>query len=296
MRVLGIDLASRRWDDVGAALVEGTAGGGFTKVDVRVLPPGLAPLTPAALVAAIDRVAREHDVTAVSLDGPQGWRDPHTTRTKGVGRASEYEARTQGKTGAYGKAYPGTQLGWFQFSIDVFEALTVQPHVALANAAPAPTPRPERGYLVMECFPTLTWRSLGLRPLPGKSRSTAATVATYASRLAARTGLPIPSGLTHHDDLQAVVATLPSFASSASPICARALGVPARRAAASGGTPSHWIEGFIWDIVPSESAELQGDPAEVADEDNPLVPDDRTEVGDEVVARGGAVRGAGGPG
>jgi hypothetical protein len=287
--VLGIDLASKRWDDVGVALVEGAPDGSFASVEVRLLSPGPVPLTAAALAAGIDRLAREHDVAAVSLDGPQGWRDPHTTRTRGVGRASDAMARTQGKAGTYGKAYPGTQLGWFELSIDVFDRLLGLPHVGLANDATAPTPRPERGYIVMECFPTLTWRSLGLTPLPGKSSSTAATVSTFASRLAKRTGLPIPSGLTHHDDLQAIVATLPAFASFATPPRARALGEAARRAPVSGAIPAHWIEGFIWDVAPAGRPDTAEEPVEVADADNPLVPDDRTEVGDEALARGVAL-------
>jgi hypothetical protein len=56
----------------------------------------------------------------------------------------------------------------------------------------------------IESFPTHAWRSLGLRPLPGKGRSSAdiSEMANRLSRITDLEGLDRPS----HDELQAVVA------------------------------------------------------------------------------------------
>ena len=73
--VLGIDLACRDGSDIGPALI------GFEgRRDTEVVPGAIAwpteDLTPSAAAAAIDTFARTRGNAVVSVDGPQGWRDP----------------------------------------------------------------------------------------------------------------------------------------------------------------------------------------------------------------------------
>ncbi|MFO0265041.1 MAG: hypothetical protein ACK53V_25750, partial [Planctomycetota bacterium] len=58
----------------------------------------------------IERTVREQQISAVSLDGPQGWREPNAAARRGGGRVCEYLARCQGKTGEFGRTYPQTQF------------------------------------------------------------------------------------------------------------------------------------------------------------------------------------------
>src|SRR4051812_19242635 len=112
-KALGIDVASSTWASNGSALIT------FDSESVRAIKtpaiewPIATRLTPAALADAIDTFALAKSVVAISLDGPQGWRDPsRPTSSPGVGRRCEYECRTQGKTGVFRTAYPSTQLVW----------------------------------------------------------------------------------------------------------------------------------------------------------------------------------------
>jgi hypothetical protein len=112
-KVLGIDTALVGWEAVGSGVIEFDASS-FT----RLLSPAVAwprqPLSARALAVEIDRFARAEQIAAVSIDGPQGWRNPVTPPTPpgtpGVGRRCEYLCRTQGKTGVYPQTYPACTL------------------------------------------------------------------------------------------------------------------------------------------------------------------------------------------
>ena len=247
-RVLGIDLACRSWDDIGSALVA------FKNECFRNAVPGVMAwpsedLTPAAVARCIDVFARDRDVAAVSIDGPQAWRDPTTpAKRPGVGRACEYETRTPGKTGTCGVAYPSTFLRWIRFSISVFAELLSRHDVVLVNDdASDIAPRPA-GYWLMECFPTSTWRTSGLNALPGHRRAPAQVVERFSRRLVAAYGLPLSAVTDDHDDLQAVVSTLPAVGLLGGPARAYARGEPAR---AVDAVP---VEGIIWDAAPAGGA------------------------------------------
>jgi len=243
-RVLGIDLASARWSSVGSATID-FEDEAFTRVVAGAIAWPTVPLTPGALADAIDAFARREGVCAVALDGPQGWRDPATAEgMRGVGRRCEYECRTQGKTGAYPRTFPGTQRKWIEFSIDVFARLLARPGVALAD--PAAGPESRNGYVILECFPTSAWRSSGLAALPGKSRRPVLT--PYWSSLRAVYSLP-DAPVSTHDDLQAVVAALTAAAAARGPAVADTKGVPGTVFVGADGTQRR-IEGFIWDVKP----------------------------------------------
>lgn len=261
LRVLGIDLASARWRFNGSALVEFSSGTGvaaasraFTRVVPGVIPwpsdrdPD-QPLTPGALAAAIHAVAVRQGVRAAALDGPHAWRNPETAaHLPGVGRRCEYACRTQGKTGVYPTAYPGTQFAWIEFCVQVFDALLAQPGVRLADG---PAARPDRdrdpggGYVVLECFPTAIWRASGLTPLPAKAKRP--DVQRFYDALAAAFALP-PVPVTNHDDLQAVVAALAAVGAIGGPVVSRRHGEACCMAAHADG--ARRVEGFIWDAAP----------------------------------------------
>lgn len=243
--VLGIDLACRTWNDIGSALIR------FDDRHFMETVPGAIgwpreDLTPAAVARTVDAFARRHDVMAVSMDGPQGWRDPAAPAHRpGVGRASEYATRTPGKTGPQGVAFPSTFLRWIRFSIDVFDALLRHSDVALVNHGPEDVHPRSAGYWLTECFPTSTWRTSGLDPLPGHRRAPPDVVERFARRLAGAFVLPASAVTRDHDDLQAVVAALPAVGLLGGPAKAYARGEPARSV---GGV---LVEGFIWDAAPA---------------------------------------------
>jgi len=241
--VVGVDVATR-WRDTGSARLTFAQG---RVVDVQTpairWPDGT--LTATGLADAIDAHARAHDVLAVALDGPQGWRDPATPiGTPGVGRRCERACATQGKVGPFGRMYPGTSLAWGKLCIATFDELLCKPGVELANGEGIRAS--SGGYLVMECSPTSAWRSSGLRPLPSKAKRPATR--PYAEVLAGAYGLP-DLGAPGHDDLQAIVAALVAMAVVGGPGRAIACGTPA----SSVSTPDAGllrVEGLIWNVEP----------------------------------------------
>ena len=255
--VLGIDLACRDWSDIGSALIA------FDRQRFTAAVPGAitwptADLTPSAVAGAVDAFARAHDIAAISIDGPQGWRDPVATiGRKGVGRACEYATQAPGKTGTRGIAYPSTFLRWIQFSIEVFADLLDRPNVALRNEPSGDLPVHQAGYLLLECFPTSTWRTSGLTALPGHRRAPADVVEEFARRLVEVYSLPSSAITRNHDDLQAVVAALPAVGLFGGPARAQARGEPAR------SVDGVLVEGFIWDAAPADGVLPAIDPPPV---------------------------------
>ena len=159
---LGIDLASRRWADIGSAMVALQPNGRLASTVPAMAWPSGQPEAK-ELARLIDTYCRDHGVHMVGLDGPHAWKNPLSKRP-GAGRWSEYMVRAQGKPGQPGYALPRTQLRWTQFCIEVFDALLAKPDVCLAQPEGMPT---GYSYAVMETYPTATWKALGLSPLPG---------------------------------------------------------------------------------------------------------------------------------
>jgi hypothetical protein len=248
-RVLGIDLASS-WANLGSAMIAFDESGRGRDVIPAALRWPDVPFAPATLADAIDAYAREHGVSAVALDGPQGWRDPATDPAlPGVGRRCDLAARTQGKVGVRPRTWPGNQRVWVEHCIDTFASLLARPGVVLADARGTPVPR--GGYLVAECYPTSAWRTAGLTPLPSKAKRP--SLREHYRALAARFELP-SIDVDSHDDLQAIVAALTAAAAagvgSLDPV---SWGAPSRTLLDADGSLVR-VEGLIWDARPRDSA------------------------------------------
>ena len=250
--VVGIDLASKSWADNGFAVLRFTTGSNpqWRGCSVGIdWPKG--PLTPGSMARFLSTYATERQIAAVSLDGPQGWRDPRTPSTvRGVGRRCEYECQTQGKTGCRGITYPRNYLKWTSFCIDVFAALLgSNDRVRLAdNPGLAGNARPGSDVLyVLECHPTDCWRSSGLVPLPGHASANESIVSERARSLREKYELPHSAVTTHHDGLQAVVAALPAVGLLGGPAIAIPRGVASR---IETGSQEHRVEGLIWSARP----------------------------------------------
>jgi hypothetical protein len=309
IRVLGIDLASVRWRDNGIAIVSFTTGAHaeWYAVEYGCVRWPDVDLSPATMADAVEKIVLEHKISAVSLDGPQGWREPIAPDRPGVGRVCEYEARCQGKTGEYGKTYPQTQHDWIKFCIDLFAELMNRGHARIVNSvegfeSDAMTARKPGQYWLLECFPTSTWRESRLPPLPGKSSvgDDASLIADYWARLQQRFGLPQLAAWTgSHDDLQAIVAALPAAGLLKGPCHAHSKGKAGWWVEESAGYPKHWVEGLLWEATPLASqpalerqlempANLSAKPSRRRDQDgaNPLLVDERDEEGHGFLERG----------
>lgn len=246
-KVLGIDLSSKNWASNGSALLGFDIGASrFAELHVPALTWPHEGITAEALANAVHKFAVDNGVAAVALDGPQGWRDPDTPLgSPGVGRRCEFECRAQAKTGVYMQTFPANQRRWVTFSIAVFDHLLAKPDVRLADADGVGL-APSAGYVVLECYPTSTWNSARLSPLPSKSASP--DFRSFAQALMSTFGIPLKT-VAGHDDLQAIAAALAAAGYVGGPVEPRRYGA-APRLLDDPASGSRRVEGYIWDALP----------------------------------------------
>ncbi len=201
MAIISIDLAYKRYDDIGVAVLEKRSDG-IEVTCVSLRDAGLIdPPTPDTCAAFIAEFATELDVQVVLLDGPQGWKAPDNGLEHS--RVCERELNTPAKTGLPGQVKPANYRAFVEFSIAVFDRLDGLGWGRLQELALAGM---SRGTAV-ESFPYAAWPALRLDPLPSKAKATAQDISSRATLLAERFGLML-AGTPTHDQLQAIVSGL----------------------------------------------------------------------------------------
>jgi hypothetical protein len=200
MAIISIDLAFKRYDDIGVVVLE-KCGDGIEASCVSLLEAGISdPPDPDTCAAFIAEFANELGVRVVLLDGPQGWKSPDNGLVHS--RVCEQELNTQGKTGLPGQVKPGTMRPFVEFSIAVFDRLD---GVGWARLQELVLAGMSRGVAV-ESYPHASWAPLGIDPLPSKAKATEHDISSRATLLVERFGLRLaPPRTPTHDQLQAIV-------------------------------------------------------------------------------------------
>jgi len=201
MTILSVDLASRRYQDIGIAVIAYVGG----VVRVRFVKPHrtFTKGRPVATVLAafLSGIAEEVGSRVIFIDGPQGWKHPENGLKHS--RMRERVLFTPGKTGLPGSVKPTSWTHMAEFSIQLFDALAEAGYRRLMEAADLSAAK----RLAIESFPTSAWRSLGRKPLAGKSKDWLAHVEDRLSAL--REFIPISlDEQPSHDELQALIADL----------------------------------------------------------------------------------------
>lgn len=195
--VLSIDLATKKYQDNGIAYIS------YRGRKPRFLTPSDMGLEgkPDAwdLAAAVNSFCEKENVTALLIDGPQGWKSPRT-RIEHM-RVCERVLNTPGKTGTIGSVKPATFLRYITFSINLFHILRVDHGWSLFKEDWFE--HPQKRWLI-ESFPSSAWLTLGLDRLPAKSKTKPKQLKSWSKDLAMMTGFDLPERLSH-DQLQAAV-------------------------------------------------------------------------------------------
>jgi hypothetical protein len=252
MAVLSVDLAYRRWSDLGLVILEqgkaAQAGSGtvlpvsceIVSADTQWGASGLdgasdrGPIDAEILAGRLNHLANVRGIRLMILDGPQAWK----SKSNGLvyARVSEGELNTAAKTGLPGVVKPVTYRPFAEFCIDVWDALCRRGWRRLSTRERAGTPK-ER--LLVESYPNAAWKSLGLKPLCAKRRARVSDLAAACAAL--KTVVPFTADRApNHDQLQAIVGGLPGLAlveRNAGEV--RIVGKPPRR------EDGQWREGFI---------------------------------------------------
>ena len=203
--VIAIDLATRRYRDIGIAVLTQTEHA----IDVRFVRPTAHGLTGVPEVAQladfVTTLAQTVGASVIAIDGPQAWKDPDNGLLHS--RVSERLLHTQSKAGLPGFCKPGTGLRFVNFAIALFDQFASQGWSRLAGPITSPT---TTGHAV-EIFPTATWRALGCKPLPSKQATQTGDIDAWLQRLQTLRPLTLESAPSH-DELQALVGGLAALA------------------------------------------------------------------------------------
>ncbi|HEY1902439.1 MAG TPA: hypothetical protein VGG56_08430 [Terracidiphilus sp.] len=238
MAVLSVDLAHRRWADVGMVVLDRARAAAGT-IACEIIPSvadgaenGIVDAN--ILAGRLNHLCTVRGIRVILLDGPQAWK----SSANGLlhSRVSERQLNTAAKTGLPGMVKPGTYRPFAEFCLDVYDGLCRRGWRRL-ETQDQPGEAPER--VLVESYPHAAWKSLGLKPLPSKRRC---KISDLAEAYAALKAL-VPFTTTrppNHDQLQAIVGGLPGLAlEERNTGAARIVGNPPRR------EDGHWREGFI---------------------------------------------------
>ena len=258
MAVLSVDLACRRWSDLGVVVLSRAASPSpTTSVICEIIalaPPGLdaahgetpidlTPIDPEILAGRLNHLCAVRNIRILMLDGPQAWKSAENGLEHA--RVGERQLNTAAKTGLPGMVKPATHRSFAEFCMDVYDALCrrgwsrlrTRPHPDAPELAAASHER-----VLVESYPHAAWKSLQLKPLPAKRRARLSDLAEAYGAL--RAVVPFTTNRPpNHDQLQAIVGGLPGLALEEHNHAAmRIVGNPPHR------EQGHWREGFI--VVP----------------------------------------------
>lgn len=243
MAILSVDLAFRRWTDLG----------------IVVLECGREPGAPIACEIVPDRAReRTRPCTGRGAGGtsePSVWASGYSDRDAGRSAGMEIDRQRIGtcaaeRTGAEhsrqdriaGHGEAGHLSAFAEFCVDVYDAFCRRGWKRLAASD---QPRDSGEHILAESYPYAAWKALGIRPLPAKKRATVCDLAEAFAALQATVPVTV-NRPPNHDQLQAIVGGLAGLALEArNPAGARIVGSTPRR------EDGHWREGFI--VVPQST-------------------------------------------
>jgi len=237
MAVLSVDLATRRWSDLGLVVLERMCAPDSDEGLIRceiVLWNEVGPVSAETLAGRLNHLCGVRGIRVMMLDGPQAWK----SGSNGLehARVSERQLNTAAKTGLPGMVKPRTYRPFAEFCVDVYDALCRRGWRRLETREQPGSPQ-ER--VLVESYPFAAWKSLGLKPLPSKRRARVSDLAEAFGALRSLIPLAVDRP-PNHDQLQAIVGGLPGLAlEERSTASARIVGNPPRR------EEGHWREGFI---------------------------------------------------
>jgi len=260
MAVLSVDLAYRRWSDLGVVVLSRASSRvPASPIVCEILtfdPPGVdaagdrgsrgqvfvrgvsdrAPIDPEILAGRLNHLCAVRDIRILMLDGPQAWKSGSNGLAHA--RVSERQLNTAAKTGLPGMVKPLTHRSFAEFCMDVYDALCRRGWRRL-HTRPQPHATEPQERVLVESYPHAAWKSLGLKPLPAKRRARVSDLAEAYGAL--RSVIPFTTNRPpNHDQLQAIVAGLPGLAlEEHNPSGLHIVGRPPRREL------GHWREGFI---------------------------------------------------
>ena len=209
MPVLSVDLAYRRWSDLGVVVLSrskpragpvlvgqvqnSTARGAIDRdlIDCEIIPANAAgfaasseassvtgldlelapgPVDANILAGRLNHLANTREIRVIVLDGPQAWKS--LNNGAGHARISESQLNTAAKTGLPGMVKPITYRLFTEFCLDVYDALCRRGWRRLdTRDQPASRGPQTQGRVLVESYPHAAWKSLGLKPLPSKRRA-----------------------------------------------------------------------------------------------------------------------------
>jgi len=269
MAVLSVDLACRRWQDLGLAILERVA----VSPDISRLPeflPGRrqwaqpaenrvvcelvswseagleeAAVEPEILAGRLNHLANLRGIRMILLDGPQAWKS--TSNGLEFSRVSERQLNTAAKTGLPGMVKPLSYRHFTEFCMDVYDGLARRGWRRLETREQPGAPS-ER--VLVESYPQAAWKSLGIKPLTTKRKARLIDLAESFAAL--KSVIPIEVNRPpNHDQLQAIVGGLAGLALEERETAgARILGTAPRR------EEGQWREGFI--VLPTPPIKMAG--------------------------------------
>ena len=204
MAVLSVDLAFRRWSDLGVVVLSRALSPlPNPPVTCEILPlgppgPGIAehhsPIDPEILAGRLNHLCAVREIRILMLDGPQAWKSAENGLQHA--RLSERQLNTAAKTGLPGMVKPATYRSFAEFCMDVYDALCRRGWRRLRTRPQPEAPEPEAAPLervLVESYPYAAWKSLQLKPLPARRRARVSDLAeAYASLRAV-----VPLSLIH---------------------------------------------------------------------------------------------------